>query len=140
MAMSKLSFELKRQGRDIITLSQGEPDFDTEPHISEAGIQAIREHRTKYTAVDGIPELKQAIADKFRRDNQLRFDLDQIIASGASKTLLFNAALAIINPGDEVIIPAPYWVSYPDIVRVAEGVPVYVPCQAHGFRMQPADL
>src|SRR5581483_1118068 len=105
------------------------------------GIKAIREHRTKYTAVDGIPELKQAIAAKFRRDNQLHFDPDQIIASSASNTLLFNAALAVVNPGDEVIIPAPYWVSYPDIVRVAEGVPIYVPCkQEMGFRMQPEDL
>lgn len=141
LAMTKLSFELKAQGRSIITLSQGEPDFHTEPHVSEAGIRAIRENRTKYTAVDGMPEFKQAIADKFRRDNGLEFAKDQIVVSSASKTILFNAALAVVNPGDEVIVPAPYWVSYPDIARVAEGVPVYVQCrQEEGFRMQPRDL
>lgn len=141
LAMTKLSFELKAQGRSIITLSQGEPDFHTEPHVSEAGIRAIRENRTKYTAVDGMPEFKQAIVDKFRRDNGLQFDQDQVVVSSASKTILFNAALAVVNPGDEVIIPAPYWVSYPDIARVAEGVPVYVQCcQEDGFRIQPRDL
>jgi aspartate aminotransferase len=141
LAMTKLSFELKAQGRNIITLSQGEPDFHTEPHVAEAGIQAIRANRTKYTAVDGMPEFKQAIRAKFRRDNGLDFEQDQIIVSSASKTILFNAALAIVNPGDEVIIPAPYWVSYPDIARVAEGTPVYVDCrQENGFRMQPQDL
>lgn len=141
LAMTKLSFELKAQGRNIITLSQGEPDFHTEPHVSEAGIRAIRENRTKYTAVDGMPEFKQAIAAKFRRDNGLEFSNDQIVVSSASKTILFNAALAVINPGDEVIIPAPYWVSYPDIARVAEGVPVYVECrQDDGFRMRPEAL
>ncbi len=141
LAMTKLSFELKARGRSIITLSQGEPDFHTEPHVREAGIRAIRDNRTKYTAVDGMPEFKQAIAEKFCRDNGLHFDPDQIIVSSASKTILFNAALAILNPGDEVIIPAPHWVSYPDIVRVAEGLPVYVPCrQNNGFRMRPEDL
>jgi aspartate aminotransferase len=141
LAMTKLSFELKAQGRNIITLSQGEPDNHTEPHVSEAGIQAIRANRTKYTAVDGMPEFKAAIAEKFRRDNGLDFKSDQIIVSSASKTILFNAALAIVNPGDEVIIPSPYWVSYPDIARVAEGKPVYVAChQENGFRMRPQDL
>jgi len=141
LAMTKLSFDLKAQGRNIITLSQGEPDFHTEPHVSEAGIQAIRANRTKYTAVDGMPEFKVAIAEKFRRDNGLDFKSEQIIVSSASKTILFNAALAIINSGDEVIIPAPYWVSYPDIARVAEGKPVYVNCrQENGFRMRPQDL
>lgn len=141
LAITKLSFELKAQGRSIITLSQGEPDFHTEAHVSEAGIRAIQENRTKYTAVDGMPELKDAIARKFRRDNGLEFARDQIIVSSASKTILFNAALAVVNPGDEVIIPAPYWVSYPDIARVADGVPVYVEChQADGFRMRPEAL
>jgi len=141
LAMTKLSFELKAQGRDIITLSQGEPDFHTEPHVAEAGIEAIRQKQTKYTAVDGMPEFKRAIAEKFRRDNGLSFDKEEIIVSSASKTILFNAALAVVNPGDEVLVPAPYWVSYPDIARIAEGVPVYVACrQEDGFRMQPAAL
>jgi aspartate aminotransferase len=141
LAMTKLSFELKAQGRSIITLSQGEPDFHTEPHVAEAGIQAIRENRTKYTAVDGMPGYKQAIIRKFARDNGLHFTPEQVIVSSASKTILFNAALALIDPGDEAIIPAPYWVSYPDIVAAAEGVPVFVDCaQDDGFRLQPQAL
>lgn len=141
LAMTKLSFELKAAGRDVITLSQGEPDFDTEDNVSEAGILAIREHRTKYTAVDGDPALKRAIARKFARDNDLDYRPDEIIVSSGSKAILFNAVMAIVNPGDEVIIPAPYWVSYPDMVRIAGGEPVFVTCaQNNQFRLLPEDL
>ncbi len=125
---------LKKQGMDVISLSAGEPDFDTPDHIKEKAIQMIREGFTKYTAVDGIPELKKAIQQKFLRDNQVSYDLDEIMVGVGAKHVIYNAFQATLNPGDEVIIPAPYWVSYPDMVELAEGKPIIVPCpESHNF-------
>lgn len=117
---------LRAEGRDIIGLGAGEPDFDTPEHIKDAAIEAIRAGFTKYTAVDGTPELKQAIVDKFRRDNGLNYTPDQILVSCGGKQSFYNLCQALLNPGDEVIIPAPYWVSYPDMVLLADGQPVIV--------------
>ena len=133
--------DLKAQGRDIISLGAGEPDFPTPKNIREAGKRAIDEGHTKYTAVDGITELKSAIAQKFQRDNGLTYGLDQISVASGGKQSLYNALMATLNPGDEVIIPAPYWVSYPDMVRLAGGEPVIVETTLEdGFRMSPAAL
>ena len=132
IAMSTKARELKAQGRDIIALSAGEPDFDTPDNIKEAAIAAIRRGKTKYTAVDGIPELKEAIAAKFKRENGLDYKPSQISVGTGGKQVLFNALMATINPGDEVVIPAPYWVCYPDIVLLAGGKPVFVPTDARG--------
>jgi aspartate aminotransferase len=127
---------LKRAGRDIIILGAGEPDFDTPDHIKHAAIAAIRAGQTKYTALDGTPELKRAIAGKFRRENGLDFTLDEVTAAAGAKQILYNAMMASLNDGDEVIIPTPCWTSYFDIVRIAGGVPVAVPCDAAtGFRL-----
>lgn len=124
MEITARAQELKANGLDIISLSVGEPDFDTPRNIKDAGIDAINKGQTKYTAVDGMPELKQAICNKFLRDNNLTYSIDQIIVSTGGKQVLFNALLATLNPGDEVIIPAPFWVSYPDMVKLAGGTPV----------------
>ena len=124
IAMSNKAMALKGEGRDIIGLSAGEPDFDTPDNIKEAAIAAIRRGETKYTAVDGIPELKKAIAAKFKRENGLDYKPAQVSVGSGGKQVLFNALLATVNPGDEVIIPSPYWVSYPDIVLLAGGKPV----------------
>jgi len=133
--------ELKAAGRDIIGLSAGEPDFDTPDNIKEAAIKAIREGRTKYTPVDGVPELKQAICAKFERDNGLKYEPSQISVGTGGKQVLFNALLATLNPGDEVIVPAPYWVSYPDIVLLGGGKPVFVETTLdNGFKLQAAAL
>ncbi|MEO5352419.1 MAG: pyridoxal phosphate-dependent aminotransferase [Magnetococcus sp. XQGC-1] len=133
--------ELQARGMDVIDLGSGEPDFDTPKHIKKAAIRAIKEGFTKYTAVDGIPELKKAIAAKFLRDNQLTFDLSQIVVTVGGKQAFYNLAQAMLNPGDEVIIPAPYWVSYPDMVLLADGVPVIVASQEEtGFKITPAAL
>jgi aspartate aminotransferase len=118
---------MRAEGKDIISLSTGEPDFDTPQHIKDAAIAAIKAGFTKYTAVDGIPELKQAIINKFKRENRLEYQDNQILVSVGGKQSIYNLCQALINPGDEVIIPAPYWVSYPDIVLLAEGIPVFVP-------------
>ncbi|WP_294948548.1 pyridoxal phosphate-dependent aminotransferase [Sulfurivirga sp.] len=118
--------EMRRAGRDVISLGAGEPDFDTPEHIKAAGIRAIEEGRTRYTPVDGIPELKEAIARKFRRDNGLDYTPAEILVSSGGKQSLYNLFQAFLNPGDEVIIPAPYWVSYPDMVLLAEATPVIV--------------
>lgn len=126
IAMSNKAAALKAVGRDIISLSAGEPDFDTPAHIAAAGIAAITEGKTRYTQVDGIPELKQAICDKFRRDNGLEYAPAQVTVGTGGKQVLYNALMATLNPGDEVIIPAPYWVSYPDMVLLAGGVPVFI--------------
>ncbi len=126
IAMTTRAAELRAAGRDIIALSAGEPDFDTPDAIKEAAIAAIRAGKTKYTAVDGIPELKQAICDKFSRENGLTYKPSQISVGTGGKQVLYNAFMATLNPGDEVIIPAPYWVSYPDMVRLAGGTPVIV--------------
>jgi aspartate aminotransferase len=128
IAMTQLAAKLRRQGKDIIGLSQGEPDFDTPDHISRAGIAAIESGQTRYTDVDGTPELKRAIIEKFRRENDLHYELNQISVGTGGKQVLYNALLATLDVGDEVIIPAPYWVSYPDMVRLAGGKPVVVTC------------
>ena len=123
IAVTDKARELKAAGRDVIGLGAGEPDFDTPDNIKEAAIRAIREGKTKYTAVDGIPELKAAIAAKFKRENDLDYKPDEISVGTGGKQVLFNALMATLNPGDEVIIPAPYWVSYPEIVALAGGDP-----------------
>ncbi|WP_334065334.1 pyridoxal phosphate-dependent aminotransferase [Limimaricola cinnabarinus] len=141
IAMTNKAAELKAEGRDIIGLSAGEPDFDTPAHIAEAGRRAIAEGRTRYTAVDGIPELKRAIRAKFARDNDLDYAPSEISVGTGGKQVLYNALTATLNPGDEVIIPAPYWVSYPDMVRLAGGTPVTVACGLDtGFKITPAQL
>ncbi|MBP0483589.1 pyridoxal phosphate-dependent aminotransferase [Sagittula salina] len=126
LAVTQLARELKAQGRDVIGLGAGEPDFDTPDNIKAAAIAAIEAGKTKYTPPDGIPELKQAICDKFLRENGLKYQPSQITVSSGGKQVLYNALMATLNPGDEVIIPAPYWVSYPDIVRLGGGEPVIV--------------
>lgn len=132
---------LRAQGQDIITLSQGEPDFDTPSDIREAGIAAIRGGHTRYTAVAGIDELRSAIAVKLRRDNGLDYDPSQVIVGCGAKQVIFNALFATLDPGDEVVIPAPCWVSYPDMVRLAGGNPVVLDCPAaEGFKLSPEQL
>ena len=124
LAVTNKANELKAAGKDIIGLGAGEPDFDTPAHIKQAAIKAINEGQTRYTAVDGTPALKKAIIEKFKRENNLSYSASQILVSSGGKQSFFNLSLAMINPGDEVIIPAPYWVSYPDMVKIAEGKPV----------------
>ncbi len=126
LAVTAKAAELKAAGRDIIALSAGEPDFDTPGHIKEAAIRAIHDGRTKYTAAGGMPELKQAVADKFRRENNLVYEPDQILVSCGAKHSIYNLMQALLNPGDEVIIPAPYWVSYPDMTKLAGAEPVVI--------------
>ena len=126
VAMTQLARELKNEGKDVISLSAGEPDFDTPNHIKSAAIDAIDRGETKYTAVDGIDELKEAIVKKFKRDNDLNFSKENISVAPGGKPIIYNAMIATLNPGDEVIIPSPYWVSYPDIVKLAGGTPVII--------------
>jgi len=126
LAVTALANQLKAEGRDVIGLAAGEPDFDTPDHIKDAAIQAIKDGYTKYTAVDGIAGLKQAIINKFKRDNGLDYQPDQILVSVGGKQVFYNLAQALLNPGDEVIIPAPYWVSYPDMVKLADAEPVII--------------
>ncbi|MCK5889367.1 MAG: pyridoxal phosphate-dependent aminotransferase [Methylococcales bacterium] len=126
LAITARAAEMRAAGKDIIGLGAGEPDFDTPEHIKSAGIKAINDGFTKYTAVDGIPELKKAIINKFKQDNGFDYQANQILVSCGGKQSFFNLAQALINSGDEVIIPAPYWVSYPDMVLLADGVPVIV--------------
>lgn len=126
MAVSALATELKAQGRPVIDLGAGEPDFDTPEHIKAAAIEAIRKGQTKYTPVEGTAALKTAIIDKFRRDNGLEYAPDQIVVSCGAKQTCYNVAMTVLNPGDEAIVPAPYWVSYPDMVKLADGEPVIV--------------
>jgi aspartate aminotransferase len=141
LAVTARAAKLKAEGKDIIGLGAGEPDFDTPQHIKDAAIAAINKGFTKYTAVGGTPSLKQAVIAKFKRDNGLDYTAKQILVSCGGKQSFFNLALAVINPGDEVIIPAPYWVSYPDIVLIAEGKPVIVQAGIEqGFKMTPAQL
>src|SRR5438046_4888783 len=142
IAVTDKARALKRAGRDVIGLGAGEPDFDTPDNIKEAAIRAIRAGKTsKYTAVDGLAELKAAVSRKFKRENSLDYKPSQIIVSTGGKQVLFNALLATINPGDEVIIPAPYWVSYPDMVLLAGGEPVQVDTRMEdGFKMKPEAL
>ena len=126
LAVTAKAAELKAAGRDIIALSAGEPDFDTPEHIKEAAVKAIRDGKTKYTAAGGMPELKQAVADKFRRENNLVYEPGQILVSCGAKHSIYNVMQALLNPGDEVIIPSPYWVSYPDMAKLAGAEPVAI--------------
>ena len=141
LAITARVFELKAQGVDVIGLGAGEPDFDTPDFVKEAAIKAIRDGKTKYTVVDGTPELKAAIVAKFKRDNGLDYATNQVTANVGGKHTLFNAMVATVDAGDEVIIPAPYWVSYPDVVLFAGGVPVVVAAGAdQGYKITPAQL
>ena len=141
IAVTQKARDLKAEGRDVIGLGAGEPDFDTPAHIIEAAKAAMDRGETRYTAVAGTPELRQAICDKFKRENGLDYTPDQITVGCGGKQIIFNALMATLDAGDEVIIPAPYWVSYPDIALLAEGKPVVVPCPVEGgFRMRPEDL
>ena len=141
LAATDKARELARQGKNIISLSVGEPDFDTPDNVKEAAIKAIREGKTKYTNTDGIPELKDAIAAKFQRENGLSYKPAQINVSPGGKAVLYNAFVASLSPGDEVVIPAPYWVSYPDMVLLAGGEPVTVMTSMEsGFKLKPEDL
>ena len=141
VAVSQKAMELKAAGHDVIGLGAGEPDFDTPDNIKAAAIAAIEAGKTKYTAVDGIPEVKQAICAKFKRENGLDYTPSQVAVSTGGKQVLYNALLATLNPGDEVIIPAPYWVSYPDMVRLGGGEPVIVETTLEaGFRISPEAL
>lgn len=141
LAMAAKTRELKAQGRDIIGLSLGEPDFNVPDFIKEAAIEAIHDNYSSYSPVDGYADLKQAITEKFKRDNNLTYSSNQIVVSTGAKQSLANVALVMINPGDEVILPAPYWVSYSDIVKIAEGVPVEVPTSIDtDFKMTPSQL
>ncbi|MGA0393547.1 MAG: pyridoxal phosphate-dependent aminotransferase, partial [Rhodospirillales bacterium] len=141
IAVTQKANDLKAEGRDVIGLGAGEPDFDTPDNIKEAAKAAIDRGESHYTSVAGTTELRQAIVDKFKRDNDLTYTLDQITVGCGGKQIIYNAIMATINPGDEVVIPTPYWVSYSDIVLLAEGVPVFVECPIEsGFKLNPADL
>ena len=141
VALNTKALELAAAGEDVIGLAAGEPDFDTPDNIKEAGIAAIRRGDTKYTAPDGRRELKEAICRKLKRENGLDYKPEQVTVGSGGKHVLYNAFMASLNPGDEVIIPAPYWTSYPDMVLLAEGVPVAVPCtEEEGFRLTPEKL
>ncbi len=141
IAVTNKARELAAAGRNVIGLGAGEPDFDTPQFIKDAAKTAIDEGKTKYTAVDGIPELKKAICDKFARENGLAYVPAQITVGTGGKQVLYNALVATLNPGDEVVIPAPYWVSYPDMVLLAGGTPVFVPCGIESeFKLTPAAL
>jgi aspartate aminotransferase len=141
IAVTNRAAELKRAGHDVIGLGAGEPDFDTPENIKEAAIKAIRDGKTKYTAVDGIPELKEAIAEKFRRENRLDYRPSEISVGTGGKQVLYNALMVTLNPGDEVVIPAPYWVSYPDMVLLAGGTPVEALGKPEdGFKLRPEAL
>jgi len=141
LAVTALAAELRAQGRDVIGLGAGEPDFDTPEHIKAAGIRAIENGQTKYTAVDGTAELKSAIINKFQRDNALEYAPDQVLVSSGAKQTCYNVCSAVLNPGDEAIIPAPYWVSYPEMVKLADGEPVIVSANIDdGFKITPRAL
>ena len=141
IAVTQKARDLKAAGRDVIGLGAGEPDFDTPDNIKEAAIAAIRRGETKYPPVEGIPELRKAIAGKFKRENGLDYAIAQTFVAPGGKAIIFNALLATINPGDEVIVPAPYWVSYPDIALLAGGKPVIIETQLeNGFRLTPEAL
>ena len=140
-AVLGLAARLREEGKDVISLGAGEPDFDTPAHIKEAAIKAIRDGQTKYTAIDGTSALKTAIQGKFERDNALSYRHDEILVSCGAKHTLFNLCMGVLSAGDEAIIPVPYWVSYPDMVRVADGVPVTIPTGIEsGFKITPEQL
>lgn len=140
VAVTSRALELQRQGHDVISMSVGEPDFDTPPHVKEAAIRAIQSGKTKYTAVGGIPELREAISEKFRRENGLTYAPDSVTVTSGGKQALFNAFFALLNPGDEVLIPAPYWVSYPEMVALTGAVPVAVPTTPESGFMLDVDV
>jgi aspartate aminotransferase len=141
IAITSKARALKAAGRDVISLSAGEPDFDTPRNVKDAAIRAIEAGDTKYTDVAGTLALRRAVADKFRRDSGINYTTEEVIVSSGGKQVIFNAMIATLNAGDEAIIPAPCWVSYPDIVALAEGRPVVIPCsQNHGFKLRPEDL
>lgn len=141
MAVTQKARELKAQGVDVIGLGAGEPDFDTPDNIKQAAIEAIQRGETKYTAVDGIPELKQAICSKFKRDNDLEYKVSQVTVAPGGKPIIYNAMVATLNPGDEVVIPSPYWVSYPDMVLLAGGTPVIAEATIEtNFKLTPEAL
>jgi aspartate aminotransferase len=141
LAMTARAARLKAEGKDIIGLAAGEPDFDTPVHIADAGVDAIRKGVTRYTAVDGTAELKDAIIAKFKRDNALTYDRAQILVSSGAKQTCFNACAALLDPGDECVIPAPYWVSYPDMALLADGVPISVYAgPSQGYKITAAQL
>ncbi|MEQ1770668.1 MAG: pyridoxal phosphate-dependent aminotransferase [Devosia sp.] len=141
VAISRKAADMKRGGRDVISLAAGEPDFDTPLNVREAAIRAMAEGKTRYTNVDGIPELKAAVARKFKRDNNIDAKPEEIMVASGGKQIIFNALLATLNPGDEVVIPVPYWVSYPEIVRFADATPVFAVADAStGFKLSPEAL
>ena len=141
IAVTQKARELKAAGKDVIGLGAGEPDFDTPDNIKQAAIKAINDGDTKYTPVDGTPALKKAIVEKFKKENNLDYTTDQITVGAGGKHVIYNAMMATLNDGDEVIIPAPYWVSYPDIVLLAGGKPVVMECdEKQGFKINPSDL
>ena len=141
IAVTQKARELKAAGKDIIGLGAGEPDFDTPDNIKQAAIKAINDGDTKYTAVDGTPVLKQAIVNKFKRENNLDYKIDQVTVGVGGKHVIYNAMMATLNEGDEIIIPAPYWVSYPDIVLLAGGTPIILECnEKQGFKIHPVEL
>jgi len=141
IAVSQKSRELKAAGKDVIGLGAGEPDFDTPDNIKAAAIKAIKDGDTKYTAVDGTPALKKAIKQKFKRENNLDYELDEITVGAGGKHVIYNAMMATLNEGDEVIIPAPYWVSYPDMVLLAGGTPIILECnEKQGFKLRSQEL
>ena len=141
IAISTLAREMRAEGRDVLSLSAGEPDFDTPEHVRAAAAAAMEAGDTRYTAADGTPELKRAICSKFKRDNQLEFEPSQISVGAGAKQVLFNASAALLNPGDEAIILAPYWVSYPDIVKLCDGTPVIVSADIDsGYKVTPEQV
>ena len=141
VAISTLAQQLKAEGKDVINLGTGEPDFDTPEHVKEAAIDAIRRGETNYTPVAGTPALRQAVVEKFRADNGLEYKLSQILVSTGAKESIMNLVIAVVDDGDEVVIPAPYWVSYPDMTLLAGGSPVVVSCgMDQGFKMRPEQL
>jgi aspartate aminotransferase len=141
IAISTVARRMIAEGKNVISLSQGEPDFDTPRNVKDAAIRAMNQGQTKYTDVSGTPALRKAVAAKFRRDSGIDYKPEEIIVSTGAKQVLFNAMIATLNAGDEVIIPSPCWVSYPDIVTLADGKPVLVPCsQNNGFKLRPEDL
>ncbi|MEO8655902.1 MAG: aminotransferase class I/II-fold pyridoxal phosphate-dependent enzyme, partial [Ramlibacter sp.] len=141
LRIGALATERLKQGRPMIVLGAGEPDFDTPDHIKEAAIRAIRAGQTRYTALDGTPELKAAIRTKFKRENDLDYEADEVSVGAGAKQVMHNALMATLDAGDEVILAAPYWTSYADMVLIAGGRPVPVPCsERNGFRLQAADL
>jgi aspartate aminotransferase len=141
LAVTQKARELKAAGKEVISLGAGEPDFDTPENIKQAAIKAINDGDTKYTAVDGTPVLKNAIIKKFKRENNLNYQIDQVTVGAGGKHVIYNAMVATLNEGDEVVIPAPYWVSYPDIVLLAGGTPIILECnEKQGFKINPLEL